>query len=53
MSPLPKAEGAVLARVVFASSGVKEYFSTHKLENTFFFPITFHRASLISLFLKL
>lgn len=50
---LPKAEAEVMPRAVYASSGVEEYAFTHKLEKTFFFCITFHKASLISLFLKL
>lgn len=43
----------VVAWVVYFSSRVEESASTHKLESTFFFSITFHRASLISLFLIL
>jgi hypothetical protein len=53
MPSLPKAEADVMSRVVCASSTVEEYAFTHKLGNTFFLSITFHRASLISLFLKL
>lgn len=50
---LSKVEAEVMPRVVNASSRVEEYAFTHKLENTFLFSIIFHRASLISLFLKL
>lgn len=53
LSCLREERWEVVPRVVCTSSRVEESASTHKLESTFFFSITFHRASLISLFLIL